>query len=350
MLYLLLQDKQRKVIKNKMSHNPKLSVYIVTLKPKKEQNFKTYRDFLWEKYHADSSTTDAELLQNLLQSFVEGVGQDKFYKDDKSKKVIGVDDGGILPLTLDSQQWFFDGVIEGGKYGLLREFADTEKKREKQVIPASNAVLDKYYILLNPILNDSYAILLVQSYTEESVQASVTALMRELFGGNDNFYKVQIEPFVPKRFKDKYKASAAVRMFSFTTPIYLSDSLRDSVPEANQIFEVEIRIKPKKQGMPIFSPGTVKVIDACSKKMFDNQSLEESRRKVFMTDELGRNANYDISKDIQSIRPTIYLSDEGISSDTASGIPNFADIRKYCRRLLQEVRKEIDLNQDIDEF
>ena len=122
------------------------------------------------------------------------------------------------------------------------------------------------------------------------------------------------------------------------------------MPEANQIFEVEIRIKPKKQGMPIFSPGTVKVIDACSKKMFDNQSLEESRRKVFMTDELGRNANYDISKDIQSIRPTIYLSDEGISSDTASGIPNFADIRKYCRRLLQEVRKEIDLNQDIDEF
>lgn len=333
-----------------MAYNPKLSVYIITLKSKEAENPKTYREFLQEKYHRDSTATDSELLQELFDTFVNSVGQDKFYKDDKSKKVIGADDGELLPLALSSEQSFFDGVIEGGKYGILREFADTENKVEKQVIPASNAVLDKYYILLNPILNDSYAILLVQSYTEESIQTSITLLMYSLFGGCANFNKVQIEPFVPRRFKEKYQESAVVRMFSFTSPTRLSESLRNRVPEADQEFEVEVRIKPKGKAMRVYSEGTQCVIDEYGRKVLDGQTLADGNGKIYMRDGQGRNANYDISREIQSIRPIIYLSDEGISSDPESGIPNFQEVKEYCRALLREVRAERDLNQDINEF
>lgn len=333
-----------------MAHNPKLSVYIMTLKPKKSEEQKTFRDFLHEKYAGDSTTSDVELLQRLFEDFINRVGQDEFNKDDKSKKVIGVDDGKLLPLALSSQQWFFDGVIEGGKYGLLREFADTENKVEKQVIPASNAVLDKYYILLNPILNDSYAIFLVQSYTEESIQAPISALMDKLFGGSANYYKVQIEPFVPQRLKEKYQRSAVVRMFSFTVPMPLSGSLRDTVPEANQEFEVEIRIRPKEKELSIDSQGTKDVIEGWQEKVFEEKALSEGKGKVYTQDAQGRNANFDIAKEIQSIRPTIYLSDEGIASDPVSGIPDFEAIREYCRGLLQEIRTERDINQEIDEF
>lgn len=98
-----------------MAHNPKLSAYIVTLKPKKKEEQKTFRDFLREKYAGDSMTSDGELLQKLFEDFINKVGQDRFNKDDKSKKVIGVDDGQSLPLEISSQHWFFDGVIEGGK-------------------------------------------------------------------------------------------------------------------------------------------------------------------------------------------------------------------------------------------
>lgn len=333
-----------------MAHNPKLSVYIVTLKPKKKNEQKTFRDFLREKYAGDSMTSDGELLQKLFEDFINKVGQDRFNKDDKSKKVIGVDDGQSLPLEISSQHWFFDGVIEGGKYGLLREFADTENKAEKQVIPASNAVLDKYYILLNPILNDSYAILLVQSYTEESVQAPISALIDNLLRGSSNYHKVLIEPFVPQRLKEKYQRSAMVRMFSFTVPMPLSGSLRDTIPEANQEFEVEIRIRPKEKELSINSQGTQSVIEGWKEKAFEDKVLSEGKGKVFTQDAQGRNANFDIAKEIQSIRPTIYLSDEGIDSDPVSGLPNFPAIREYCRSLLQEIRTERDINQEIDEF
>lgn len=333
-----------------MAHNPKLSVYIITLRPKKEEDRKTYRDFLREKYNVDNTTTDAELLTKLFTSFVSQVGEDEFYKDTKSKKVIGVDDGKTLPLTPSTEQCLFDGVIEGGKYGILREYADTSNKTEKKVIAPSNAVLDKYYILLHPVMNNSYAILLVQSYTEESIQASITELIYNLFSGCKSFLKVQIEPFVPKRLKDKYKNSAVVRMFSFTTPIQLSESLRDSIPEANQEFEVEVRIKPKGKAMPIDSPGTSQVIQEYGHLTLDDQTLSTGEGRIYMSDEQGRNANYDIAKEIQSIRPTIYLSDEGIRSDPATGTPDFVSIKTYCHKLLHEIKAERDINQNIDEF
>ena len=176
-----------------MAHNPKLNVYIISLKPKKQDENKTFRDFLKEKYAKESDLSDKALMEHLFASFVNGVGQDEFHKDDKSKKVIDT--------------WMLDGVIEGGKYGILREYQDTEKKKSKTEIKPNYAVLDKYYILLNPVLNDKYAVLLTQSYTEESIQGPINKFIRELLGGCDNYFKVDVEPFVPKRLKEKYEKS-----------------------------------------------------------------------------------------------------------------------------------------------
>ena len=106
-----------------MAHNPKLNVYIISLKPKKQDENKTFRDFLKEKYAKNSDMSDKALMKYLFTSFINGVGQDEFHKDDKSKKVIGIDDGNMLPMTLYSDTWMIDGVIEGGKYGILRDIA-----------------------------------------------------------------------------------------------------------------------------------------------------------------------------------------------------------------------------------
>ena len=331
-----------------MAHNPKLNVYIISLKPKKQDENKTFRDFLKEKYAKDSDTSDKALMEYLFTSFINGVGQDEFHKDDKSKKVIGIDDGNMLPMTLYSDTWMIDGVIEGGKYGILREYQDTEKKEGKTEIKPNYAVLDKYYILLNPILNDKYAVLLTQSYTEESIQGPINEFIRELLGGCDNYFKVDVEPFVPKRLKEKYEKSAAIRMFSFTSPLPLAESLRKKVTEAAQEFEV--RIRPVNQKLPINSEGTREIMQEVSKMTLDQQILGEGKGRIYTADEQGRNANYDISKDIQSIRPTIYLSDEGITSDEQTGLPDFKAIQKYCHKLLKEIKAERNINQDIYEF
>lgn len=210
--------------------------------------------------------------------------------------------------------------------------------------------MDKYYILLNPILNDKYAVLLTQSYTEESIQGPINEFIRELLGGCDNYFKIDVEPFVPKRLKEKYEKSAAIRMFSFTSPLPLSESLRKKVTEAAQEFEVEVRIRPVNQKLPINSEGTREIMQEVSKMTLDQQTLGEGKGRIYTADEQGRNANYDISKDIQSIRPTIYLSDEGITSDEQTGLPDFKAIQEYCHKLLKEIKAERNINQDIYEF
>lgn len=333
-----------------MAHNPKLNVYIIGLKPKKQDEIKTFRDFLKEKYSSRTDLSDDALMGYLFESFINGVGQDTFHKDDKSKKVIGIDDSSMLPMKLYSAQWMLDGVIEGGKYGILREYQDTEKTEEKAKIKPNFAVLDKYYILLNPVLNDKYAVLLCQSYTEESIQSSINEFIKELFGGCENFFNVDVEPFVPQRLKEKYEKSAAIRMFSFTVPLPLSESLRTNVAEAAQEFEVEVRVRPVGQKLPINSDGTREIMQTVSKMTLEDQVLSEGKGRVYTADEQGRHANYDIAKDIQSIRPTIYLSDEGITSNEQTGLPDFVTIQKYCHNLLTEIKTERNINQDIHEF
>lgn len=69
-----------------MAHNPKLNVYIIGLKPKKQDENKTFRDFLKEKYSSRTDLSDDALMRYLFESFINGVGQDTFHKDDKSKK------------------------------------------------------------------------------------------------------------------------------------------------------------------------------------------------------------------------------------------------------------------------
>lgn len=171
-----------------------------------------------------------------------------------------------------------------------------------------------------------------------------------MFNGSKSFLNIDIEPFVPKRLKEKYEKSAAIRMFSFTVPLPLSESLRTNITEAAQQFEVEVRVRPVSQKLPIDSDGTKKIMQTVSEMTLENQTLGDGNGRIYTTDKQGRNANYDIAKDIQSIRPTIYLSDEGITSDKQTGLPDFLAIQKYCHNLLIEIKAEKNINQDIHEF
>ena len=51
-----------------MAHNPKLNVYIIGLKPKKQDENKTFRDFLKEKYSTQSDLSDNSLMEYLFSS------------------------------------------------------------------------------------------------------------------------------------------------------------------------------------------------------------------------------------------------------------------------------------------
>lgn len=337
-----------------MSHNPKLNVYILTLN-KKNDSVETFRDLFKVKYNLSTTDNDRKVFESYFQDFLNGLGKDEFRKDTKAKKVLGVYKSGEGELNFSIsphyEEHIIEGVIDGGKYGILREYANIDNKDNKQKLDAKNAVLDKFYMFLNTPLNSKYGFLLIQSYTEETIQEPFKDFIKPFFSCEDYFFNVIIEPYVPEKFVKKFKEEARIRLFSFTTLMGIGNTLRDDeVKVGDNVFEVTINIKPKESIKP---DKTIlnKVLSKIGVKKFDNKSLDELESKVFV--ESGpnkRRANFDLKKEIESIRPTIYLEDEGIIVNQENSMPDFQEIKKFCFSLIKEVKKEFKKNIDINEL
>lgn len=334
-----------------MAHNPKLNVYTLKLNPKND-SFEIFRDLFKSKYALKSTISDKDIFLAYHQNFVNGIGDKEFRKDTKNKKVLGTiqqnTDKSILPI-LSKNNIYIDGVIEGGKYGIRREYADTENKEDKKIIGENNAVLDKYYILLYTPLNSQFGFLLVQSYTEESIQDSLKDFIKNFFSCEDDFYNIIIEPYVPRKIIDKYMKESSIRMFSFTNKVGLSDTLRNNVQIKGQTFEVEIKLKPLDYTLNPDEDSTVEILKEFGEKYFDDIQLKECKRKAYISDKKNRKANYDIEQDIKKIRPTIYLEDAGIIPDDITGLPDFKKIQEYCLDILNDLIIEFNKPSDIYE-
>lgn len=332
-----------------MAYNPKLNVYILRLKPVND-SVQTFRDLFKAKFCMDALKSDDDVFEEYFKRFVNEIGNDKFRKDNKNKKVLGVANDSILPI-FPHENTYIDGVIEGGKFGILREYADTDKKEDKTIIGANNAVLDKYYILLYTPLNSEYGFLLVQSYTEESVQDSLRDFIRVFFSCDNTFYNAVIEPFVPEKLQEKYMNNASVRMFSFSTKTGVSQILRNDIQIQGQTFEVEIKVKPIDSTLKPDTEETNRIYEELTEKSFDGVKLRDCRnKKIYVKDTNDRNTHYDIEKEIKNIKPTIYLEDEGITIDDKTGLPDFSKIKEFCIKVLKEVLEEFDKKSNINEY
>lgn len=339
-----------------MALNPKLNVYVVTLNPKDKSSNPTYRDLFKAKYFLSSHNTDSDFQKSFFQDFLNTVGKNDFRKDTKSKKVIGVSEynaeNDYSSLNLIQSLNVIEGIIDGGQYGVLRAYADVDNKNEKTALGLNKAVLDKFYVCLCTPLNSAYGFLFVQSYTESSIQEPIKNFITELMKYEDNFYAVRIESFVPKKFVEKFKQDAKIRMFTYRSKVGITDIMRDNhLLLRGQAFDVEIKITPIEDQL---TPGTEQVEALASElasKQFDGVVLDEYEDKtVYVQDGKERKAHYDISKEIQSIRPTIYLADEGISVNEITGQPDFEQIKSFTLSILEEVKKEYNGYEEIEEL
>ena len=182
----------------------------------------------------------------------------------------------------------------------------------------------------------------VHTLTESSIQDPVKNFITDLLKWEDDFYAVRIEPFVPKKFVEKFKQDAKIRMFSYRSKIGVSQIMRENeLLLKGQAFDIEIKITPIEDK---FLPGTESVealAGALAEKQVDGVGLGDfEQQSVYIQDGKEHKAHYDISKEIKSIRPTIYLVDEGVYVDEETGQPDFTQIKDFTLNLLEEVKQE----------
>lgn len=339
-----------------MALNPKLNIYVVSLNPRDKKASLTFRDFFKAKYLFNKSVDDKELLDKFFEEFLNKVGKSEFRKDQKSKKVIGVSEynpeNKRSSINVMHQRHLIEGLIDGGQYGVLRAYADVDKKNEKTNLGTNNAVLDKFYICLCTPLNSACGFLFVQSYTEVTIQEPIAAFITDLLRCEDYYYNVRIEPYVPKKFVEKFKNSAKVKLFTYRSKIGISNIMRENqISPKGMSFNVEIKISPLEEELLPGSNEAFAVAKELAQKQFDGVDLHDyDDQKVYIEQGNGHKAHYDVKKELGTIRPTIYLTDEGIEIDSATGQPNFAQIKKFTLSLLEEVKEEYNGYEEIEEL
>ncbi len=339
-----------------MALNPKLNIYVVSLNPRDKEASPTYRDYFKSKYFGNEVTPDKKLLERFLKDFLNTVGTADFRRDDKNKKVIGVSEyneqNKETSIKLLMEKHVIHGFIDGGQYGVKRAYANMNNKNDKKDLNVDQVVLDKFYLCLCTPLNSAYGFLFIQSYTEASIQEPVFNFIRDLLYYEDEYFNVSIEPYVPKKFVEKFKEGSKIRMFSYRSRIGISDVMRDNkLAIKGQAFDVEVLIKPIEEDFSVGDDNTQIIADKLGEKKIDGIALSDyNTRKIFVKGSNGRNANYDVDKDIKSLRPTIYLQDEGISIDEDTGQPDFEEIKQYVLNLLEEVKKEYNGYENIEEL
>lgn len=338
-----------------MALNPKLNVYVVTLNPKDKSSNPTFRDLFKEKYLVANSADNA-LLNKFFKEFLDKVGKSEFRNDRNAKKVIGVSeynpDNEKASINIMHERSLIEGLIDGGQYGVMRAYADVNNKSQKTNIGTTKAVLDKYYICLCTPLNSAYGFLFVQSYTEASIQDAVKSFVIELLRCEDNYYNVQIVPYVPQKFVEQFNKEAKVRMFSYRSKTGIPAVMRDNQPiSKGMAFDVEIKISPINEELFPGSEETLVAANELAKKQFGDISLNEFGSKtIYIEHPNGYKAHYDVKKELGAIRPTIYLKDEGIKIDPDTGQPDFEQIKEFTLDLLEDVMNEYYDNEEIEEL
>lgn len=324
-----------------MAHNPKLQVFRIELNPRAKTDTACFRDVLTRKLNL-STADEPTLWDSYWKEFVRVIDLE-FFKDDKSKKAFTIYGNGETDVICSNcGKTVLDGIIKGGKYDRERDKAKVDDKgKVVERIEKDDVLLDQFYFLLCTPLNSTKGILILQTYTEDSIYDAFSKFLVSFFRSSEDYFELKIESFVPQKLKDEYKKSARLKGFSFTNKEIIGNIGEDAKEESEE-FEITIKIVPK---------GDTKIsrrqelLQKLFRVKFNNKGLDKYSTKVFLADENDNGAHYSLEKDLEHIKPTIYLKDK-IKVYEETGLPDFEELKAYSLRLLENIQAEISQSQN----
>ena len=335
-----------------MAHNPKLDVLRIRLKPTTNREV-TFKTFFLDNYYIGEKAPRSEgiIFNKYFSQFIYKIDTEEFFTEKTLQKAITAYNtrGRNKTIHPHSVNYVIEGIIEGGRYGQTRNQASLKDKKGKKKLNVDDIILDTFYFHIYTPMDSNEGVVMIQSYTEDSIRDVFISFLRTFFSGN-GYYSVTVDPFVPKAYVEKFKEGAKVRGFSFTSNMIIGEDLSTAKKgEQAELFRIRIEAD-----VPEGSDKSLKTIlrrlGFLSKKEFNGKKLEDFKTRIYLQNtNPSRNANayYDLEKDLDTIKPTIYLDDEIDTNN--DGMPNFEQLKTFCFNLLESVKKETSLLNEIKE-
>jgi hypothetical protein len=326
-----------------MARNPKLDVFRLTLKPFKGREA-TFKDFIQQKcidVEGIMSMNNGDLLLRLFENFRNAIDGDEFIKNASKQKVFTAynsRDSINSTIAMHSDNLVIEGTFKGGKFGNARTRASVNNKNESDEISSNSAILDDYYFFLHTPLDSDTGVLMLQSYTEETIRDVFVPFIQPYFSCSNSYYNVIVEPFVPKSYKEKFAREARLRAFSFTGSQMIGKKNSDTIVTEQEEFIISIKVVPK-DGSKTTIDDLGDVLEKVTQSTFNDEELGKFQHKILLSNSVTKkHAHYDMSHDISQIRPTIMLDE--IPKDV-NGKLNIAELKQFCFDLLVTVNSEV---------
>lgn len=338
-----------------MSHTPKLSIYKLTIKAKKNGIENSLRSLILHKtgeINSKEKIHDSFLMTEILRLFIESLDKKEMYADEKSKKVLTANQKGLEEDDVDtnikvySKKNIIEGVIEGGKYGKKRKRRSTKDKYDKSNVSEFDAITDDFYFLIYIPLDSNKVTLMIQSYSDDNIDNIFKQFWSDFFSTSEQFSKPKVERFIPNSLINKFKNNSTVSSLTFTTEMPGTTLLDKAIIELEQTFKVTIQISTKEDGLSMndFDKAIEPIQNIYFTKLRNLLSFN-TKKGVLRNKETKATTPFTLGNTFD-IQPTIILSDYVKITNTDQ---DFENIKEYCLKLLEEIKPEIYVTNGFQE-
>lgn len=328
-----------------MAHEPKLTVYTVKIRPAhtgiENTNRWLFRNIIGEAN--ENTLDDSFIITELFRRFIADLDRPEMFSDDMSKKCMtanqpNIDDDDVSPnITFLSEQFIIKGRVEGGNYGRKRNKTSTVNKANKSGVDIADAITDDFYFLmyLPPYSNKS--VLMVQSYTDDTIDAVMKKFWQNFFSFNVMYQKPVIRRFVPKAIIDDFKEDVTVSSFSFATEVPGDTLLAETRNVREQKFKITISITPTEDDLTVGE--FEEAVEPLQRNFFGalNLSHFKKRKGRLRNRQTAKVSQFDLGTEFD-VKPQILFSK---FIDIKHDNSDFDRIDTYCMRLLEEIKPEI---------
>jgi len=335
---------------------PRLTVYTLSITPQRnsipKSNRWLFRNIIGEAN--ENELEDSYIIAELFKKFISVIDQPEMYKDERSLKSItanqpDIADSNVEPnINFHSDRNVFEGVIEGGAYGRKRKKTATFDKKSKAEVSPLDAITDDFYFFLYLPPEHDRMVLMIQSYSGESIDSVLKTFWENFFRVPNVFYKPKIKRFVPEKIINDFKQATTVSELYFSTEVP-GDTLLDPVYTTDdKKFKITVRIEAVGDdfSMQEFESATSKIQDTEVRGMGGRLGGFFKRRGKLKDTTTHLETPFDLDSNFQ-IEPIIALKKY---IDFPEGEIDFRLIKNYCFKLLEnDIKPQVFLTNAIQE-
>ncbi|UMQ42977.1 hypothetical protein MKS83_04630 [Chryseobacterium sp. Y16C] len=336
-----------------MAHEPKLSAYIIKLKPVNKRTEKTNRN-LFRHIIGDTSSenlADSFIFLEFSRKFISAIDTNEMYSDENTKKSITANQIDIesenvnTNIRFHSDSFIIEGIIEGGAYGRKRKKTSTANKNNKSEVSEGDAITDDFYFLIYTPLNSDKSILLLQSYSDDNIDSVMKKFWKNLLCYPAVFNQPALSKYIPAGIIQDFRNGATISNLTYTTEIPSDSLLGNTVNFDTRNFKITIKIEPTDSGFTYDEfDEAIAPIEQTTFKNFRLGIFNKKKGSLKDVD-TGKNAPFELDNNFQ-IKPSIILSKYVTINYDESDFPR---IKEYCFQLLESIKQEIYLQNAVQE-